>query len=369
MAVVSLENVTKQFGDVVAVNCITLEIEDGELLVLVGPSGCGKTTTLRMIAGLEKVSSGVIRIGGRVVNRVSPAGRNVAMVFQNFALYPHMTVYQNIAFPLESERLSRQERDRRTMEAAKMLQIQGLMDRRPKQLSGGQQQRVGLGRAIVRNPSVLLMDEPLSNLDAQLRVQMRTELKRLQRKLGATTIYVTHDQLEALTMGDRIVVMKDGIIQQVGTADDIYARPANVFVAGLIGSPAMNFFDCHLAEDEGRLYLKSDDFAIPLPDVKAQPIQQSNLSPQTDLIAGIRPENLKVKGGAPPSHDDHPFEAIVEVVEPVGSDTLFEMEWGSYRLMACADSTLVPKEGERVQVFIDTRKMHLFDTSTEERIA
>jgi multiple sugar transport system ATP-binding protein len=369
MAEVSLEKVSKQFGEVVAVDDVTLGIDDRELLVLVGPSGCGKTTTLRMIAGLEKASSGIIRIGGRVVNRISPAGRNVAMVFQNFALYPHMTVYQNIAFPLESERISRQERDQRIMEVAKLLQIEELMDRKPRQISGGQQQRVGLGRAIVRNPSVLLMDEPLSNLDAKLRVQMRTELKRLQRRLGTTTVYVTHDQLEAMTMGDRIVVMSNGVIKQVGTADDIYDRPVDVFVAGLIGSPTMNFFDCELSEIEGRLHLQGDNFTIPLPEVKAQSILGADLPQQARLIAGIRPENLKIKGGAPLNHDDHPLEAVVEVVEPLGSETLFEAAWGPHnRLMARADSSLVPKEGECIEIFIDTRKIHIFDASTEKRI-
>jgi multiple sugar transport system ATP-binding protein len=280
-----------------------------------------------------------------------------------------MTVYQNMAFPLESERLSRQERDQRIMEVAELLQIEELMDRKPRQLSGGQQQRVGLGRAIVRNPSVLLMDEPLSNLDAKLRVQMRTELKRLQRRLGTTTIYVTHDQLEAMTMGDRIVVMSNGVIKQTGTADDIYDRPTDVFVAGLVGSPAMNFFDCDLSEIEGRLHLLGDNFAIPLPEVKAQSIRGTDLSPPASLIAGIRPENLKVKGGAPLTPDDRPLEVVVEVVEPMGSDTLFEVAWGPHRLMARADPGLVRQEGERIEIFIDTRKVHLFDASTDKRIA
>lgn len=369
MAEVSLKDVSKWFGDVVAVENITLKVEDQELIVLVGPSGCGKTTTLRMIAGLEKVSSGEIRIGDSIVNRLSPAARNVAMVFQNFALYPHMTAYQNMAFPLESRRISREETHQRVTRAASILQIEELLNRKPKEMSGGQQQRVALGRAIVRQPAVLLMDEPLSNLDAKLRVEMRTELKQLQRELGVTTVYVTHDQTEAMTMGDRIVVMQSGVIQQIGMADDIYNRPANVFVAGLIGSPPMNFFNCQLSRSEGRLYLRGDGFAIPLPDAKVQTVKQASLSGQVEVNAGIRPEDLKVEGGALLDLQDYPIEVEVEVIEPLGSDTLFRVAWGDRKLMVRTNPDVAPRAGEHIDLFINTRKVHLFDAHTEDRIA
>ncbi|HHW15219.1 MAG TPA: sn-glycerol-3-phosphate ABC transporter ATP-binding protein UgpC, partial [Firmicutes bacterium] len=265
MASVTLKGVSKRFGNVTAVDNVNLEIADREFVVLVGPSGCGKTTTLRMVAGLEEITEGEIYIGERLVNDVAPKDRDIAMVFQNYALYPHMNVYDNMAFALKIRKVRRDEIDRRVRAAAQLLGIENLLDRKPKALSGGQRQRVALGRAIVREPKVFLMDEPLSNLDAKLRVQMRSELSKLHNRLQTTVIYVTHDQTEAMTMGDRIVVMKDGKVQQVGTPLDIYEHPANVFVAGFIGSPAMNFFQVRLDEANGQLFADFGSFRLPLP--------------------------------------------------------------------------------------------------------
>src|SRR5690554_686499 len=293
MASVTLERVTKRFGNVIAVDEASLEIRDKEFLVLVGPSGCGKSTTLRMVAGLEDVTEGNIYIGDRLVNDVPPKDRDIAMVFQNYALYPHMDVYNNMAFGLKLRKFPKSEIDRRVKEAARMLGIENLLDRKPKQLSGGQRQRVAVGRAIVREPKVFLMDEPLSNLDAKLRVQMRAELSKLHRRLEATVIYVTHDQTEAMTMGDRIVVMKDGFIQQVGAPLEVYEKPVNVFVAGFIGSPAMNFMEGVLRRDGETYFIDAKTFKLPIPAEKAASIKNLGKYVDKQVVLGIRPEDIE----------------------------------------------------------------------------
>ena len=291
MAEVRLENIYKKYDDVVAVSDFNLTIADKEFVVLVGPSGCGKTTTLRMIAGLESITSGNVFIGDNLINKLPAKDRNIAMVFQNYALYPHMTVFDNMAFSLEMRKRSKEEIQTRVKEAAEILGIQQLLSRKPKQLSGGQRQRVAVGRAIVRKPEVFLFDEPLSNLDAKLRVQTRLELKKLHERLATTAVYVTHDQIEAMTMGDRIVVMRDGLIQQIGSPLELYDRPANKFVAGFIGSPAMNFFDARLHSEGEVIFLQAGDTRIDLPPDKSRPLAELR---KNQVIVGIRPEDLDV---------------------------------------------------------------------------
>src|SRR6056297_684836 len=293
MAGVFLENITKRYDDVVAVKDANLEIKDKEFLVLVGPSGCGKSTTLRMIAGLEDITEGTIKIGDEIVNDVAPKDRDIAMVFQNYALYPHMNVYDNMAFGLKLRKEPKDLIDKRVNEAAEILGIEELLDRKPKKLSGGQRQRVALGRAIVREPKVFLMDEPLSNLDAKLRVQMRTELSKLHDRLKTTVIYVTHDQTEAMTMGDRIVVLKDGFIQQVDDPLTLYNQPENIFVAGFIGSPAMNFMDAKIDEEDGKYYIDGDgSFRIIIPENRMEKFPEINNYVGKEVVFGIRPEDL-----------------------------------------------------------------------------
>src|SRR5688500_6890520 len=298
MAKVLLKNLNKKFDETHAVKDVNLEIRDREFVVLVGPSGCGKTTTLRMVAGLEDITSGEISIDGRVVNDLPPMDRDIAMVFQNYALYPHMSVYDNMAFGLKMRKFGRDEIEKRVRHAAEILGIQPLLARRPRQLSGGQRQRVALGRAIVRHPRVFLFDEPLSNLDAKLRVQMRVELKRLHERLETTAIYVTHDQVEAMTLGDRVVVMKDGLVQQVGEPLELYGRPANKFVAGFIGSPAMNFANVTMADGNGRLTAKNGGMEIEVPSADAERLRPHVVR---KLTMGIRPENLHVASDADPA--------------------------------------------------------------------
>src|SRR5918996_1228810 len=314
MARVLLKNLNKKFDDTHAVKDVNLEIRDREFVVLVGPSGCGKTTTLRMIAGLEDISSGEIRIDEKMVNDLPPMDRDIAMVFQNYALYPHMSVYDNMAFGLKMRKFGRDEIEKRVRQAAEILGIQGLLARRPRQLSGGQRQRVALGRAIVRHPRVFLFDEPLSNLDAKLRVQMRVELKRLHVRLGTTAVYVTHDQVEAMTLGDRGVVMKDGWIKQVGEPMEVYAKPQNRFVAGFIGSPSMNFIPVTLTEANGSLLAENAGLRIKVP-----PARVEHLRPYQGqhVTLGTRPENLHPATGSDPA--EYSFDAQVEVVEPLGS--------------------------------------------------
>jgi multiple sugar transport system ATP-binding protein len=338
MSGVTYDHVTKEFGDTKAVNDLALDIHDGEFMVLVGPSGCGKSTALRMLAGLERVSDGRILIGERVVNNVAPQHRDVAMVFQSYALYPHMTVYDNLAFGLRNQKVPKKDIDRRVRRAAEILDLDPLIKRKPKQLSGGQRQRVALGRAIVREPAAFLMDEPLSNLDAKLRVQTRAEIMKLQNDLGTTTIYVTHDQVEAMTMGDRIAVMSMGVLQQVGTPEDVYTNPVNVFVAGFIGSPAMNLIPAPLLEGVGG----------------------------DDRIAGFRPEHIDLGNGRP---DTIPFTARVEVVEYLGDEQLVHMTRRDQSLQAKLPVEEKLSIGDEPEFSVPRDKLLLFDAETQQRIA
>jgi len=364
MAQLELDHVTKVFQDdeedeeIVAVDDVSIDIADEEFLVLVGPSGCGKSTTLRMIAGLETITDGEIRLGGRVLNDVRAQDRDIAMVFQSYALYPHMTVHENIAFGLEeSTDLPDAEIDDRVHEATEMMGIDDLLERTPGELSGGQQQRVALGRAIVRDPDVFLMDEPLSNLDAKLRAEMRTELQRLQDQLGVTTVYVTHDQTEAMTMGDRIAVLDDGQLQQVGTPLECYHRPNNLFVAGFIGDPSMNFFPGEITDGT----FVSDSIEYPLDDDTA-----TDLDGQTEVTLGIRPEDVRVGEG---SASDHTFEATVDVVEPQGDTNTVHLELDSGReFTATTNGRPKADEDDRVVVEFPPKAIHLFATRSGEAL-
>ena len=365
MSNVKLKNVYKRYpGGVTAVNDFNLDIEDKEFVILVGPSGCGKTTTLRMIAGLEEVTEGEIYIGDKLVNDVAPKDRDIAMVFQNYALYPHMTVYDNMAFGLKLRKTPKNDIKRRVTEAAKVLDIEHLLDRKPKALSGGQRQRVALGRAIVREPKVFLMDEPLSNLDAKLRVQMRTEISKLHQKLMTTIVYVTHDQTEAMTMGTRIVVMKDGLIQQVDTPQTLYERPNNMFVAGFIGSPQMNFQNVIVEKrsDEIHLIFGKDD--VKLPDGKAKKFEGMDYIGK-ELIMGIRPENIHDEQIYLESMSDSIVEAKIEVTEMLGAETFLYMVICEAPFTARVNPRTKAKPGEIIKVAIDANKIHLFDKETE----
>jgi len=358
MARVSLESLSKKFDEVVAVNDVNLEINDQEFVVLVGPSGCGKTTTLRMVAGLEEITEGDIFIGERLVNNLASKDRNIAMVFQSYALYPHMKVFDNMAFGLKMRKVPKAEREVMVNDAAEVLGITDLLDRKPKQLSGGQRQRVALGRAIVRKPDVFLFDEPLSNLDAKLRVQMRTELIKLHNRLSSTSIYVTHDQVEAMTMGDRIVVMQNGLIQQVGSPLELYNQPINLFVAGFIGSPSMNFVPCQVSQDNGNLYVQTNGFKVKLPeDLAAKAKEQSD----GDYILGVRPEDItlpqSVEAG---SRKSDPINVMVNVIETLGKETYLDITSGEQTLTAIISPNAVVKGGENLELAINMDKMHLF---------
>ncbi len=362
MASVTFENVTKHFAETSAVEDLSLDVEDGEFLVLVGPSGCGKSTALRMLAGLEEITSGRILIGDRVVNNVQPAARDVAMVFQSYALYPHMTVYDNLAFSLRNQKVPKQEIDERVRRAAEILDLQQLVKRKPKQLSGGQRQRVALGRAIVREPVAFLMDEPLSNLDAKLRVQTRAEILKLQQSLGTTTIYVTHDQVEAMTMGDRIAVLRAGVLQQVGTPEALYTHPNNVFVAGFIGSPAMNLVPVEPASDGGRPVLRQDAFVVELPERLANALEERD-----GVVVGFRPEHLQLA-----TDDGRDGEvripATVDVVEYLGDEQLVHLHAGEVLLVAKLSVERRAREGEDVTLTLPASKLHVFDRQTEETV-
>ncbi|HEY3368291.1 MAG TPA: sn-glycerol-3-phosphate ABC transporter ATP-binding protein UgpC [Symbiobacteriaceae bacterium] len=363
MAKVSLQHIFKSFGDVKVVKDFNLEINDREFIVFVGPSGCGKSTTLRMIAGLEEITDGEIYIGDKLVNNVAPKDRKIAMVFQNYALYPHMNVYENMAFGLKLRKFSKQEIDKRVKETAEILGLSNLLARKPKELSGGQRQRVALGRATVRDPAVFLMDEPLSNLDAKLRVAMRTELSKLHQRLQATTIYVTHDQVEAMTMGDRIVVMKDGIIQQVAPPQELYDYPTNLFVAGFMGSPAMNFLDGTISSDAGTF--DGGTFKLTLPAALAAAIKPYS---GKKMKLGIRPEDVEADPAFIQSHPGAHVPATVEVVEPLGSEIQLHLKSGENILTAKVEPNLRFKMNDRVTVAFNTEKVHLFDPETEKAI-
>ncbi|HEX2988726.1 MAG TPA: sn-glycerol-3-phosphate ABC transporter ATP-binding protein UgpC [Chloroflexota bacterium] len=364
MAQVVLDHVTKRFGSVTAVNDLCIEIEDKEFLVLVGPSGCGKTTALRMVAGLEEITSGNIYIGDRLVNDVSPKDRDIAMVFQSYALYPHMNVYDNMAFGLKMRKFSRDEIDKRVKVAAGILGIEMLLDRKPKQLSGGQRQRVALGRAIVREPKVFLMDEPLSNLDAKLRVQMRAELIKLHQRLQTTIIYVTHDQIEAMTMGSRIAVMRDGVLQQLDTPQKLYQDPANVFVAGFIGSPAMNFFEVQITTEGGTVTLTGEGFSASLAGTRAQAVAPYN---GKRVVVGIRPEHLaEVSSGE--TDETGELVAQVEVVESMGSEQHLYLLVGGKSFVARVDGYFKARVGDQIKFAFPKEQMRLFDKDTERAI-
>ena len=365
MARVVLEHVFKRFGDVTAVNDLNIDVRDREFLVLVGPSGCGKSTALRMIAGLEDVSDGDILIGDRRVNDVPPKDRDIAMVFQSYALYPHMSVYDNMAFGLKLRKVPKPEIDRRVKEAAEILGLQALLQRKPKQLSGGQRQRVALGRAIVRDPQVFLMDEPLSNLDAKLRVQTRAELIKLHARLRATVIYVTHDQVEAMTMGHRIAVMKDGILQQLDTPQTLYDNPANIFVAGFIGSPAMNIFPGQLVRENGTIWAMTAGQRLKVPPSRTDKLSGSG---NQEVIFGLRPEDIHPPSPGSPVIDENSGWANVEVVEPLGGEQLVYLESGGVEFTSRMDTRARPRPGEKMELMFDTERLHIFDKQTERAL-
>ena len=367
MASVRLDNIRKEYeGGVVAVKDVNIEIADKEFVVLVGPSGCGKSTTLRMIAGLEDITEGTISIDGKVVNDVAPKDRDIAMVFQNYALYPHMTVYDNMAFGLKLRKFPKQEIEGRVREAAKILGIEEYLDRKPKALSGGQRQRVAVGRAIVRKPKVFLFDEPLSNLDAKLRVQMRTEISKLHNSLEATMVYVTHDQTEAMTMGDKIVVMKDGFVQQTNSPLNLYNKPANKFVAGFIGSPAMNFMFGSIAEHRGMTFTEKGTGVV----LKLLKEHQKKLKPYVgkEIWLGIRPEHILIAEKSTSSRYAR-FKARIEVVEPMGNEIFMYFTTGAgTQYVSRIAASEEPKAGKEMSVGLELSKVHFFDKETEKVI-
>ncbi len=358
MAKVILENISKTFGTVQAVKDFNLTVEDKEFAILVGPSGCGKSTALRMVAGLEEPSTGTIYIGDRAVTDLPPKDRDIAMVFQEYALYPHMSVFKNMAFGLKLRKFPREEIDQRVREASEILSIQELLDRKPKQLSGGQRQRVAVGRAIVRKPAVFLFDEPLSNLDAKLRVQMRAELSKLHDRLQTTIIYVTHDQVEAMTMGTKIVVMKDGLIQQIGSPLGVYNFPVNQFVAGFIGSPVMNFIPCRVLSKNGRLFIDAVAFQLPVPEPKTSYYQSLVGS---EAVLGIRPNDIYDRLYAPDHLKANAIRAIVEVIEPLGSEIHLNVTAGKHNLVAVVDTQTMVRMHQEIELSLDLNKMHLFE--------
>jgi multiple sugar transport system ATP-binding protein len=364
MASVTYEHVTKRFGNVVAVNDLSVEIPDKEFLVFVGPSGCGKTTSLRLLAGLEELSEGNIYIGDRLVNDVAPKDRDIAMVFQSYALYPHMSVYDNMAFGLRLRKTPKAEIDRRVKQAASELGILELLDRKPKQLSGGQRQRVAVGRAIVRDPAVFLMDEPLSNLDAKLRVEARAMLSRLHQRLETTFIYVTHDQVEAMTMGSRIAVLRDGVLQQIDSPQVLYDTPANVFVAGFIGSPSMNFFDVTLVGSPEEMYVQTDSFKLRVPDDKAKTYTENGLAGK-EVIFGIRPNNIYDPEYVAPNIFGQGVKCRVDVTEMMGNEIFLYLLTGEKEFTARVDPRSKARVGNDIEAVLDMSRMHIFDRQTE----
>ncbi len=354
---VEITNLSKKFGDVVGVEMLDLDIKDGEFVAFLGPSGCGKTTTLLMLAGIYKPSTGTIRFGDRIVNQLQPKDRNIGMVFQSYALYPHMTVFENIAYPLKLKKVPRQEQQRHVEEAADTMGIGHLLDRRPGQLSGGQQQRVALGRALVKEPDILLFDEPLSNLDARLRLTMRGEIRSLQRRLGITSIYVTHDQVEALTMADRIAVMNHGQLQAFATPDDLYERPDTKFIASFVGNPPMNLLDVELVQDNGDLQLRSEALQLTLP-----PEYSESAAPHLGALTfGIRPEDITLA-------DQAGISGEILVVEPLGRDDLLDVIVGVQHFFVLADPKLKSRAGDGVHLSLDMTRAHFFDPQNERAL-
>ncbi|MCA9933666.1 MAG: sn-glycerol-3-phosphate ABC transporter ATP-binding protein UgpC [Ardenticatenaceae bacterium] len=365
MASVTYRNVYKRYGDVTVITDLNMEIADKEFVVFVGPSGCGKSTSLRMLAGLEEITEGEILIGDRVVNDVPPKDRDIAMVFQSYALYPHMSVYDNMAFGLKLRKTPKAEIDRRVKEAAAILGLENLLDRKPKALSGGQRQRVAVGRAIVREPAVFLMDEPLSNLDAKLRVTARAEISKLHKRLGTTFIYVTHDQVEAMTMGDRIAVLSDGILQQIDTPRNLYNVPNNIFVAGFIGSPSMNFFDATLVGEENKLFIDTGDFRVEVPEDRKS---MYNGHIGKEVVFGIRPEHVHAPEFAPPNILGQPLTATIEIIELLGHELHLFMNSGKFSFVGTVDTRMNANTGNSVELLFDMNNMHLFEKNTEMAI-
>ena len=365
MASLSLQHINKTYPNgFQAVKDFNLEIEDKEFIIFVGPSGCGKSTTLRMIAGLEEISGGTLKIGDKVMNDVEPKDRDIAMVFQNYALYPHMTVYDNMAFGLKLRKVPKDQIDKAVREAARILDLEKLLDRKPKALSGGQRQRVAMGRAIVRNPKVFLMDEPLSNLDAKLRVQMRIEISKIHQRLGATIIYVTHDQTEAMTLGTRIVVMKDGVVQQVDTPQHLYEQPGNLFVAGFMGSPQMNFLDAQIAEKGGDLIAKVGEYDIVIPAAKAKVLKDGGYVGKT-VVLGIRPEDIHDSQMFIEASPSAPMTSTVKVYELLGAEVFLYFDVNGTQVTARVDPRTNSKTGDTIKFAFDMEKSHFFDKETE----
>ncbi|MGO5541058.1 ABC transporter ATP-binding protein [Blautia sp. HCP3S3_H10_1] len=365
MASLSLQHINKTYPNgFQAVKDFNLEIEDKEFIIFVGPSGCGKSTTLRMIAGLEEISGGTLKIGDKVMNDVEPKDRDIAMVFQNYALYPHMTVYDNMAFGLKLRKVPKDQIDKAVREAARILDLEKLLDRKPKALSGGQRQRVAMGRAIVRNPKVFLMDEPLSNLDAKLRVQMRIEISKIHQRLGATIIYVTHDQTEAMTLGTRIVVMKDGVVQQVDTPQHLYEQPGNLFVAGFMGSPQMNFLDAQIAEKGSDLVAKIGEYEVVVPAAKAKALKDGGYVGKT-VVLGIRPEDIHDSQMFIEASPSAPMTSTVKVYELLGAEVFLYFDVNGTQVTARVDPRTNSKTGDTIKFAFDMEKSHFFDKETE----
>ena len=368
MASLSLKHVCKVYPNgFEAVKDFNLEIADKEFIIFVGPSGCGKSTTLRMVAGLEEISSGELKIGDKVVNDIEPKDRDIAMVFQNYALYPHMTVYDNMAFGLKLRKVPKDQIDKMVHEAAKILDLEKLLDRKPKALSGGQRQRVAMGRAIVRNPKVFLMDEPLSNLDAKLRVQMRIEISKLHQRLETTIIYVTHDQTEAMTLGTRIVVMKDGVIQQVDTPQNLYDAPNNLFVAGFMGSPQMNFINSIVGREGNKVTLTFGSTTITIPEIKAKKLIDAGYEGKT-VVLGIRPEDIKDEEMFISNSPESIVEVTVRVYELLGAEVFLYLDVDNYEITARVNPRTTARPGDQIRVAMDLSKLHIFDKETEQVI-